>query len=75
MSSESVLYDALGPKARRLTLIASIVAAVLAAVGVYFLVYQPLKDNGQLSMALWGPLIDPGNENFDQLWKRLGKAW
>jgi ABC-type amino acid transport system permease subunit len=26
-------------------------------------------------MELWGPLIDPGNENFEQLWKRLGQGF
>jgi glutamate transport system permease protein len=75
MSNESVLYDAPGPRARRTTLIVSIVAAVLAVVGAYFLIYKPLKANGQLSMELWGPLIDPGNENFEQLWKRLGQGF
>ena len=75
MSNQTVLYDAPGPKARRLTLIVSIVAAMLAAVGAYFLIYRPLKKNGQLSMELWGPLIDPDNENFEQLWQRLGQGF
>ena len=75
MSSDTVLYDAPGPKARRVTLIASIVAVVLAIIGAYFLIYRPLKANGQLSMELWGPLIDPGNENFEQLWERLGQGF
>ena len=75
MSNQAVLYDAPGPKARRLTLIVSIVAAVVAVVGAYFFIYRPLKENGQLSMELWGPLIDPGNENFDALWKRFGAGF
>jgi glutamate transport system permease protein len=75
MSNQTVLYDAPGPKARRLTVLVSIVAAVVAVVGVYFFVYLPLDDNGQLSMELWGPLIDPTNENFEQLWTRFGEGF
>jgi glutamate transport system permease protein len=75
MKGDSVLYDAPGPRARRVTLIVSIVAAVLAVAGLYLLIYRPLKENGQLSMELWGPLIDPGNENFDQLWTRFGQGF
>ena len=26
-------------------------------------------------MELWGPLIDPGNENFDLVWTRLGDGF
>jgi len=75
MSNQTVLYDAPGPKARRLTLIVSIVAAALAVAGAYFAIYRPLKRNGHLTMELWGPLIDPGNENFDQLWARLAEGF
>jgi glutamate transport system permease protein len=75
MSEQAVLYDAPGPRAKRLTVIVSIVAGVLAVVGGYFLIYVPLDDKGQLSMELWGPLIDPGNENFEQLWTRFGDGF
>jgi glutamate transport system permease protein len=75
MTNQAVLYDAPGPRARRVTLIVSIVAAVLAVAGAYFFIYLPLKRNGHLSMELWGPLIDPNNENFTQLWKRLGAGF
>jgi glutamate transport system permease protein len=74
-NQQAVLYDAPGPRARRLTLIVSLVAGVLAVVAAYFLVYRPLDENGQFSMELWGPLIDPGNENFEQLWTRLGEGF
>lgn len=72
MSQQSVLYDVPGPRQRRLTLVGSAVATVLLLVGAYFLVYRPLNDKGQFSMELWGPLIDPSNENFSLVWERIG---
>ncbi|WFE39047.1 amino acid ABC transporter permease [Micromonospora sp. WMMD998] len=68
----SVLYDVPGPRQRRITLISSLVAVVVLLAGAYLLIYRPLADKGQLSMELWGPLIDPSNENFSQVWDRLG---
>ncbi|MEV4760247.1 amino acid ABC transporter permease [Micromonospora sp. NPDC049559] len=68
----SVLYDAPGPRQRRITWISSVVAVVAVLLAAYFLVYRPLDDKGQFSMELWGPLVDPGNENFSQVWDRLG---
>ncbi|MBO4207151.1 amino acid ABC transporter permease [Micromonospora echinofusca] len=68
----SVLYDVPGPRQRRITLISSILAALLVVVGGYFLIYRPLDDNGQFSMDLWGPLVDPSNENFALVWERIG---
>ncbi|MEU5561729.1 amino acid ABC transporter permease [Micromonospora musae] len=75
MSQQTVLYDVPGPRQRRITLVSSLVAIVLVAVGVYFLIYRPLNDKGQFSMELWGPLIDPSNENFSLVWKRLGTGF
>jgi glutamate transport system permease protein len=72
MSQQAVLYDVPGPRQRRVTLISSIVAVVVLLGGAYFLIYRPLDDNGQFSMELWGPLIDPGNENFSAVWDRIG---
>lgn len=68
----SVLYDVPGPRQRRITLIGSIVAGVLVLVGAYYLIYRPLDENGQFSMELWGPLIDPSHENFSLVWERIG---
>lgn len=68
----TVLYDVPGPRQRRITLIGSLIATVVVLIGAYFLIYQPLADKGQFSMELWGPLVDPSNENFSQVWDRLG---
>ncbi|MDG4792387.1 ABC transporter permease subunit [Micromonospora sp. WMMD1082] len=77
MSNESmsVLYDAPGPRARRITLVSSVLAAIAAAAGFYFLVYRPLDERGQFTMEKWGPLIDPGNEVFGQVWTQLGQGF
>jgi glutamate transport system permease protein len=68
----SVLYDVPGPRQRRVTLISSITATFVLIAGAYFLVYRPLEDKGQFSMELWGPLIDPSNEYFSQVWDKIG---
>ncbi len=73
--AQAVLYDAPGPRARRITLVSSIVAAVLTAGLLYWLVYRPLADKGQFTMEKWGPLIDPSNEYFTLLWRRLGEGF
>lgn len=69
--SMSVLYDAPGPKARRRSLIYSVVsglviAGLLAAAGV------KLYREGQFEADLWTPLVWPGDEQFAQVWRRLG---
>jgi len=71
MSQVSTLYDAPGPRARRITLITSALVGVLTLVGVYYFVYRPLDTRGEFSMEKWGPLIDPTDENFTALWGRL----
>ena len=73
MSGETVLYDVPGPRARRRALIGTVVAtvAILALLGV---VFKRLNDQGQFSMELWGPLIDPSNESFEAVWRLLGKG-
>jgi glutamate transport system permease protein len=71
MSDQAVLYDAPGPRARRTTLITSIVVGVLVVIGAYFLVYKPLDKRGEFTMDKWGPLIDPSNDNFSQVWQRI----
>jgi glutamate transport system permease protein len=71
----SVLYDAPGPRARRMTLIASIVATVLLLAAAYYFVYLPLARNDQFTMEKWGPLIDPSNESFARVWRRLRQGF
>jgi glutamate transport system permease protein len=71
----SVLYDIPGPRQRRITWISSVAAGILLLLTAYLLIYRPLDDKGQLSMELWGPLIDPGNEYFSQVWNRLGPGF
>ncbi|MEH0845941.1 amino acid ABC transporter permease [Micromonospora sp. CPCC 205711] len=68
----SVLYDVPGPRQRRITLITSLVATVVLLVAAYLLIYRPLDAKGQFSMELWGPLVDPSNENFPLVWDRIG---
>ena len=76
MSNEQmVLYDAPGPRTKRLTVIFSLVAVVLFAAGAYFFVYKPLDARGQFSMDLWGPLVDPQNEYFSLVWQRIGDGF
>ncbi|AEF40857.1 amino acid ABC transporter permease [Hoyosella subflava] len=70
----TVLFDAPGPRARRRTLMFSVIAAVavLAVIGVAIL---QLVRSGQFSYAKWGPLIDPTNEYFAHVWARLGDGF
>ncbi len=65
---QSVLYDAQGPRARRLTAIGTGVA-VLALLGLGYLVVRRLIQRDQFSMELWGPWIDPSNEAFGSVWR------
>ncbi len=67
-AADTVLYDVPGPRARRRSTIGTIVASVLilALVGV---VLKRLNDQGQFSMDLWGPYIDPSNESFVAVWR------
>jgi glutamate transport system permease protein len=70
---ETVLYDAQGPRARRRTAIGTAIA-VLALLGLGALVVLRLAEQGQFSMELWGPWIDPSNEAFDAVWRLVGEG-
>ena len=75
MSQQTTLYDAPGPRARRITIISSIVVGLLVLVGVYFFVYKPLDARGEFDMDVWAPLIDPSNDDFSALWTRIGDGF
>ena len=66
----TVLYDAPGPVARRRALAGSVVATLVIA-GLAAVVLLRLADAGQLSAERWGPLLDPGDEVFGQVWSLL----
>jgi glutamate transport system permease protein len=70
MSQQTVLYDAQGPRARRRTRFATIVA-LLGLAALALVVVRRLIAQDQFSMEKWGPLIDPGNEAFDAVWRLL----
>ncbi|WP_347057506.1 amino acid ABC transporter permease [Blastococcus sp. HT6-30] len=70
---EAVLFDAQGPRARRRTTIGTAVA-VVALLGLAYVVARRLADRDQFSMEKWGPLINPGNENFGAVWGLFGEG-
>jgi glutamate transport system permease protein len=67
---QTVLYDAPGPVARRRAMIGTVIT-VLLILGLLGVVVKRLYDEGQFSMELWGPLIDPSNEFFSPVWENL----
>lgn len=73
-ATTSVLYDAPGPRTRRITLWASVAVGGALVVAGWWFVYRPLAAQGQFTMRLWGPFIDPDNPNFDALWRLLGRG-
>ena len=69
----NVLYDAPGPKARRRSLIGTVIA--LAAIAwLLYVVGRRLADEGQFDRELWDPLVNPGDEQFSLVWQRLGEG-
>ena len=70
MSSASVLYDAPGPRARRRAVIGGGIAGGVVLLLVA-LVVKRLADQGQFSGTLWGPILNPSNEDFPLVWNLL----
>ncbi|MDN5857932.1 MAG: amino acid ABC transporter permease [Pseudonocardia sp.] len=66
----SVLYDAPGPRARRNTLVGTVIAGIVLAALAVLVVIQ-LGNNDQLDGAKWGPLYNPANPYFVATWGRL----
>ncbi len=69
--SSSVLYDAQGPVARRRTQIGSVVGSVVV-LGIAYVVVSRLAQRGQFDWELWAPLVSPGSEQFQSVWRVLG---
>ncbi|GAA0936996.1 amino acid ABC transporter permease [Pseudonocardia zijingensis] len=66
----SALYDVPGPRARRRTLIGTVLAVVVL-LAIAAVVIQRLAAQGQFSAEKWGPLIDPTDEAMPQVWALL----
>jgi glutamate transport system permease protein len=73
MSSANVLYDAPGPRARRLAWIGGAIATLLLLL-LAGLVVRRLADAGQFAGVLWGPILNPSDESFKLVWELLGKG-
>ncbi|MBA3368318.1 MAG: amino acid ABC transporter permease [Geodermatophilaceae bacterium] len=73
MTTEAVLYDEPGPKARRRIRIWTIVAGA-AIVALLVVAVRRLAERDQFSMEKWGPLISPANEDFASVWRVIGEG-
>ncbi|MBC7558435.1 MAG: amino acid ABC transporter permease [Dermatophilaceae bacterium] len=73
MSTPSVLYDAPGPRARRRAAVGGAFASVVGLI-LTGLVIKRLADAGQFSGDLWGPIVNPSNEDFPAVWNLLAKG-
>lgn len=71
--SESVLYEAPGPRARLRARYASVATGLVLFAVLAWVIYR-LAQGGEFTYEKWGPLIDPTNENFTPLWTLLGKG-
>lgn len=69
----NVLYDEPGPRARRRSIIGTVLAVVAFAV-VLYLAYGRLDERGQFDSELWYPLINPNDPQFSLVWQRLGEG-
>jgi glutamate transport system permease protein len=72
-STVPILYDVPGPRAQRRALIGSALTGAVLVV-VLGVVVARLASQHQFSMQRWGPLINPSDEQFSQVWKRLGQG-
>ena len=63
MSAQQVLFDAPGPRARRIILIGNIVG-VLIALAILWWVISALADRGQLDGSMWSPFLESRTWQF-----------
>lgn len=73
MSSETVLYDLPGPKAKRRYLIGTVIVSLVVLALVYVAITR-LADRGQFEADLWTPLFDPGHDDFVAVWQFLWRG-
>ncbi|NHD17383.1 MULTISPECIES: amino acid ABC transporter permease [unclassified Actinopolyspora] len=69
--TDSVLYEAPGPRARRRARYASVVTALVLLAGLAWAIHR-FAAEGEFAYDKWGALVDPTNENFSALWTLLG---
>ncbi len=67
MSHDLVLYDLPGPRAKRRQGVLA-VGVGLAALALIAVVLVRLNAQGQFAGKLWGPLVNPSNEDFAAVW-------
>lgn len=73
MSTQTVLFDVPGPKARRRHLVLAMLA-VAALLALLAAAAFRLHDRGQLDSELWAPLLDPTHEDFSAVWEFLWRG-
>jgi glutamate transport system permease protein len=71
--SANVLYDRLGPRARRRALVFNLVA-VGALLALAVIVGRRLGANGQFESDRWSPLFNPADPVFGPVWALLGEG-
>ncbi|MEO6882345.1 MAG: amino acid ABC transporter permease [Mycobacteriaceae bacterium] len=67
----SVLFDAPGPRARRRSLVFSLIGAAFV-LALLVLAALRLIDRGQFDGDLWSPLLNPGDKDFQAVWRLIG---
>lgn len=73
MTGDILFLDWQGPGARRRNFLISAIASLVLLVLLGW-VLAGLYANGQLSATLWGPIIDPGNDQFGPFWHFVGEG-
>ncbi len=69
----NVLYDRLGPRARRRALVFNLLA-IGALLAVAVIVGRRLGANGQFESDRWSPLFNPADPVFGPVWALLGEG-